>query len=58
MMGMHQNGMSMTMDMAQILLKHTTRPEMKRQAESIIKSQAAEIRQMCQWQQTWYPNSQ
>ncbi len=48
----------MAVHMAQMLLKHTTRPEMQRQAESIIKSQTAEIHQMHQWQQTWYPNSQ
>jgi uncharacterized protein (DUF305 family) len=48
----------MAVRMAQMLLKHTTRPEMRGLAESIIKSQTAEIAQMQQWQQTWYPNSQ
>jgi uncharacterized protein (DUF305 family) len=48
----------MAVQMAQMLLQHTTRPEMRDLAESIIKSQTAEITQMYQWQQTWYPNSQ
>jgi uncharacterized protein (DUF305 family) len=48
----------MAVHMTQMLLKHTTRPEMRDLAESIIKSQTAEIAQMQQWQQTWYPSSQ
>jgi uncharacterized protein (DUF305 family) len=43
----------MAVQMAQMLLKHTTRPEMRDLAESMIKSQTAEITQMQQWEQTW-----
>jgi uncharacterized protein (DUF305 family) len=43
----------MAVHMAQMLLKHTTRPEMRNLAASIIKSQTAEIAQMQQWEQTW-----
>jgi uncharacterized protein (DUF305 family) len=43
----------MAVHMAQMLLKHTTRPEMRDLAASIIKSQTAEITQMQQWEQTW-----
>jgi uncharacterized protein (DUF305 family) len=48
----------MAVHMAQMLLKHTTRPEMNDLANSIIKSQTAEIAQMQEWNQTWYPNAQ
>jgi uncharacterized protein (DUF305 family) len=48
----------MAVHMAQMLLKHTNRPEMQDLARSIIKSQTAEIAQMQEWNQTWYPNAQ
>lgn len=48
----------MAIHMAQMLLKHTTRSEMKDLASSIIKSQTAEIAQMQEWNQSWYPNEQ
>jgi uncharacterized protein (DUF305 family) len=48
----------MAVQMAQMLLKHTNRPEMQDLARSIIKSQTAEIAQMQEWNQTWYPNAQ
>jgi uncharacterized protein (DUF305 family) len=40
--------------MAQDALKKSQRPEIKQLAQSIIKSQEAEIQQMKQWRQTWY----
>jgi uncharacterized protein (DUF305 family) len=44
----------MAVRMAQMLLNHTNRPEMKALAQSIINSQMAEITQMQQWNQAWY----
>ncbi len=40
--------------MAQRLLQHTTRPEMKNLAQLIIKSRTDEISQMQKWNQAWY----
>jgi uncharacterized protein (DUF305 family) len=44
----------MAVHMAQMLLNHTNRPEMRALAQSIINSQTAEITQMQQWNQAWY----
>jgi len=40
---------------AQVLLAGTDRPEMQAFAESIIKTQSAEVVQMKEWLATWYP---
>jgi uncharacterized protein (DUF305 family) len=40
------------------LREYTTRPEMKRFAEDIIKTQSAEIELMTDWLETWYTNEQ
>ena len=45
----HQGAVTMGQD----LLKKSKRPEMKKLAQNIIKSQQAEIVQMTQWQQAW-----
>ena len=45
----HQGAVTMGQD----LLKKSKRPEMKKLAQNIIKSQQAEIAQMTQWQQEW-----
>ncbi|BAS58695.1 hypothetical protein LBWT_46610 [Leptolyngbya boryana IAM M-101] len=44
----------MAVHMAQMLLNRTNRPDMRNLAQSIIKSQMAEITQMQQWNQAWY----
>jgi uncharacterized protein (DUF305 family) len=41
--------------MAKDALNKSQRPEIKQLAQDIIKSQEAEIQQMRQWQQAWYP---
>jgi len=43
----------MAVHMAQMVLNQKTRPEIRTLAQSIIKSQTAEINQMQQWQQAW-----
>jgi uncharacterized protein (DUF305 family) len=45
----HQGAVTMGQD----LLKKSKRPEMKKLAQNIIKSQQAEIAQMTQWQKEW-----
>jgi uncharacterized protein (DUF305 family) len=44
----------MAVHMAQMVLNQKTRPEIRTLAQSIIKSQTAEIKQMQQWQKAWY----
>jgi len=44
----------MAVNMAQMVLKQKTRPEIRTLAQSIIKSQTAEIDQMQKWQQDWF----
>jgi uncharacterized protein (DUF305 family) len=44
----------MAVKMSEKIVKQTTKPEIRNLAESMIKSQAAEIKQMEQWYQTWY----
>ncbi len=44
----------MAVHMAQMLLNRTNRPDMRNLAQSMIKSQMAEITQMQQWNQAWY----
>ncbi|MBD1859659.1 DUF305 domain-containing protein [Leptolyngbya sp. FACHB-1624] len=44
----------MAVHMAQMLLNRTNRPDMRNLAQSMIKSQTAEITQMQQWNQAWY----
>ena len=40
--------------MAQMILNRASRPEIRNLAQSIIRTQNAEIRQMQQWEQAWY----
>jgi len=44
----------MAVNMAQMVLKQKTRPEIRTLAQSIIKSQTAEIDEMQKWQQDWF----
>jgi uncharacterized protein (DUF305 family) len=44
----------MAVRMATMLQRRTARPEMRKLAGDIIRSQTAEINQMQQWYQTWY----
>ncbi|MBE9142384.1 DUF305 domain-containing protein [Planktothrix mougeotii] len=46
----HQMGVRM----AQMVLVHSNRPEIRELAQAIIDSQTAEINQMQQWYQNWY----
>ncbi len=46
----------MAVMMAQMVLTNSQHPETRNLAESIIKSQTAEINQMQQWYQAWYPS--
>jgi uncharacterized protein (DUF305 family) len=46
----HQGAVMMAKD----ALNKSKRPEIKKLAQAIISSQTAEIKQMQQWQQTWY----
>lgn len=50
-MVVHHQG---AVDMAQILVKETKRPELQKMGADIIKVQTAEIAQMQQWQQAWF----
>ncbi len=43
----------MAVHMAQKVLNHSTRPEIRTLAQAIIKSQTAEIKEMQAWQQAW-----
>jgi len=43
---------------AMYLRDNSDRPEMKKFAEDIIETQSAEIAQMKDWLETWYPNEQ
>ena len=45
-------------DTAVYLRDNTDRPEMRRFAEDIIKTQSAEIALMIDWLETWYPHEQ
>jgi uncharacterized protein (DUF305 family) len=53
-MVLHHQG---AIDMAQKLLQHSQRPEMKELAREIIAAQEQEIEQMKQWRQAWYPDA-
>ncbi|MDM9380214.1 DUF305 domain-containing protein [Chlorogloeopsis sp. ULAP01] len=44
----------MAVMMAQMMIKSGTRPELRNLAQSMIKTQTAEIAQMRQWYQAWY----
>lgn len=44
----------MAVKMSQMIAKKTTKSEIRNLAESIIKTQTAEIKQMEQWYQNWY----
>jgi uncharacterized protein (DUF305 family) len=46
----------MAVMMAQMVLTNNQHPEMRTLAESMIKTQTAEINQMRQWYQAWYPS--
>lgn len=46
----HQMGVMM----AQMVLMHSDRPEIRTLADSIVKAQTAEIKQMEAWDQAWY----
>jgi uncharacterized protein (DUF305 family) len=41
-------------DMAQMVLDRSQRPELRKLAEDIIAAQAREIEQMRQWMNTWF----
>jgi len=45
----------MAVKMAQMVLNTATHPEIRTLGQSIINSQTAEIEQMRQWYQVWYP---
>lgn len=47
----------MAVMMASMTLGNTQRPEMRKLTQNIIDSQSAEIAQMQQWYQTWYPSA-
>ncbi|MBE9051461.1 DUF305 domain-containing protein [Nostocales cyanobacterium LEGE 11386] len=51
---LHHQG---AVDMAEDALKKSQRPEIKKLADDIIKTQNQEITQMKQWRTTWYPNA-
>lgn len=42
--------------MAQALLEKTERPELLEMAETVIRTQSAEIEQMADWRAAWYPD--
>ncbi|MFN6526794.1 DUF305 domain-containing protein [Nostoc sp. ChiSLP03a] len=44
-------------EMANVAQQKSKRPEIKKLADNIIKSQNQEITQMKQWRQTWYPKA-
>ncbi|MDZ8079687.1 MAG: DUF305 domain-containing protein [Nostoc sp. DcaGUA01] len=44
------------LEMANVAQRKSKRPEIKKLADNIIKSQNQEITQMKQWRQAWYPN--
>lgn len=50
-MVLHHQG---AVNMAQAVLQHSQRPEMKKLAQDIITAQEKEIEQMKQWRKTWY----
>jgi uncharacterized protein (DUF305 family) len=43
--------------MAQAVMQQSQRPELKKLAESIIRSQTQETTKMQQWRSTWYPKA-
>jgi len=43
--------------MAEAVLQNSQREEMRQLAEAVIAAQQAEIDQMQQWRQAWYPNA-
>jgi hypothetical protein len=43
-------------DTAQVILARTSRPEMRQFAQNIIQAQTAEIAQMKNWLNQWYPS--
>lgn len=45
------------MDMAEVALKNTGNPRIRNLAQEIISAQKAEIKQMRQWREEWYPQS-
>lgn len=53
-MVLHHQG---AINMAQEVLQHSQRPEMKELAREIITAQEQEIEQMKQWRKTWYPDA-
>jgi uncharacterized protein (DUF305 family) len=44
-------------DMASVALLRSSNPDIRRIARAIVNAQSAEIGQMIQWRQTWYPSS-
>ncbi|MDZ4878052.1 MAG: hypothetical protein CLLPBCKN_007487 [Chroococcidiopsis cubana SAG 39.79] len=40
--------------MSRMVVNNGTQPELRNLAQSIIKTQTAEIEQMLQWYRTWY----
>ena len=45
-------------EMANVAQVKSKRPEIKKLADNIIKSQNQEITQMKQWRQAWYPKAE
>jgi uncharacterized protein (DUF305 family) len=48
----------MAVKMGQMVFSKTTKPEIRKLAQSIIKTQTTEINQMQQWNQAWYKSTQ
>jgi uncharacterized protein (DUF305 family) len=44
--------------MANVVLKQSQRPELKKLAQAIVTAQAQEITQMQQWRKAWYPKAE
>jgi uncharacterized protein (DUF305 family) len=53
-MVLHHQG---AVNMAQAVLQHSQRLEMKKLAQDIIAAQEKEIAQMQEWRKAWYPNA-
>lgn len=51
---LHHQG---AVEMAEVALENSSRPEIQNLAEAIISAQEQEISQMQQWRQAWYPEA-
>ena len=50
----HESGI----EMAKVALTGTSRPELKRMAESIVKAQQTEVAQLKTWRKAWFGSDQ